>query len=93
MIDKVLQSVELLKKYDTAFEFRTTVTGNLHCVEDFRAIGSWLGPVERYFLQPFADSGDILQGSGGEYAVTDEFLQQCLNTAKEFIPNAAVRGR
>lgn len=93
MLEAVRRSVELLQSSDVPFEFRTTVTGNLHCADDFRAIGRWIGAVERYFLQPFADSGDILGGSSENYAVDDEKLQQFLAAAKEFTPNAAIRGR
>lgn len=90
---KVARSVELLKSSSVEFEFRTTVTGNLHSVEDFRAIGRWIAPVERYFLQPFADSGDILSGAGSDYVIDDEMLQQCLAAVRESVPLAAVRGR
>ena len=90
---KVARSVELLKSGRVEFEFRTTVTGNLHRVEDFRAIGRWIAPVERYFLQPFADSGDILSGTGSDYVIDDEMLQQCLAAVRESVPQAAVRGR
>ena len=93
-VDKVCESVEFLKSCAVEFEFRTTVTGNLHTVEDFAAIGKWIAPVERYFLQPFADSGDVLDGANaGMFAVSDNMLHACLEAAKEFVPNAAVRGR
>lgn len=94
VIDKVKESVELLKNGSVAFEFRTTVAGSLHTVEDFAAIGKWIAPVERYFLQPFADSGDILDRAGASgFAVSDEMLQKCLAEVQKFVPAAAIRGR
>lgn len=94
MLDAVRRSVELLKNSAVPFEFRTTVTGNLHKVEDFAAIGQWIAPVERYFLQGYVDSGDILQQSdAGTFAVSNEMLQACLAEVQKFVPKAAIRGR
>ena len=94
MLDAVRRSVELLKNSAVPFEFRTTVTGNLHKVEDFAAIGQWIAPVERYFLQGYVDSGDILQQSNAEsFAVSNEMLQACLAEVQKFVPQAAIRGR
>ena len=78
---------------DVDFEFRTTVAGTLHEVGDFAEIGKWIAPVERYFLQPFADSGDILGGDAANYAVNNEFLQACLAEVQKFVPSAVIRGR
>ena len=94
MIDKVEKSVDLLKSSAVAFEFRTTVVGNLHRMEDFAAIGQWIGPVDHYFLQGFVDSGDVLDREHAEaFAISSEFLQQCLAEVRKFVPNAAIRGR
>ena len=94
MLEAVRCSVELLKNSAVPFEFRTTVTGNLHKVEDFAAIGQWIAPVERYFLQGYVDSGDILQQSNAEsFAVSNEMLQACLAEVQKFVPQAAIRGR
>lgn len=93
VLPAVRESVEFLKQKPVEFEFRTTVAATLHEVDDFAEIGRWIAPVERYFLQPFADSGDILGGGAANYAVTDEFLQKCLQTVQQFVPQAAIRGR
>ena len=93
-VDKVCESVELLKNSSVEFEFRTTVTGNLHTVEDFESIGKWIAPAKRYFLQGFEDSGDVLdKENAGMFAVSDEMLQACLETVKKYIPGAEIRGR
>ena len=93
VLDAVKASVEFLKTSPVPFEFRTTVAATLHEVEDFTAIGQWIGPIERYFLQPFADSGDILSGNAAAYAVSDEFAQACLAAVKKLVPAALIRGR
>ena len=62
----------------------------LHEPEDFAAIGQWLTGVERYFIQGFVDSGDIL--AGGLHAAPPEKAKACLEAVRPYIPNAALRG-
>lgn len=94
MLEAVQKSVELLKNGTVPFEFRTTVTGNLHRVEDFAAIGQWIGAVEHYFLQGYVDSGDILQTQhSAMFEVSNEMLQACLAEVRKFVPAAVIRGR
>ena len=92
LLGAVEASVDLLLHGSGDFEFRTTVTGNLHKVEDFSAIGKWIRGAERYFLQPFEQSDDILVPDG-EYAVDSAMLAQALVAVREYVPNAAIRGR
>ena len=87
----VERSVEILKKSGIAYEFRTTVTGNLHEPTDFEEIGKWISGTERYYLQPFLDSGEVLKQDAG-YPVSREKLQACLETVRKYVPQAAVRG-
>ena len=87
----VERSVEILKGSGIPYEFRTTVTGNLHEPEDFTAIGKWICGTERYFLQAFLDSGEVLKADAG-YPVSREKLQACLLAVQKYIPQAAVRG-
>lgn len=93
LLEKVKESVKLLLAGGVKYEFRTTVTGNLHEIGDFEAIGSWLAGAERYFLQPFADSGAILGGNAAQFAVSDESLAEFCRTVRKFIPAAEIRGR
>jgi len=94
VVDKVCESVDLLKSRICDFEFRTTVVGNLHRPEDFARIGKWIAPAQKYFLQPYKDSGDVLDQEHAEmFAVSDAILQECLLAAREFVPQTAIRGR
>ena len=86
--------MEFLKSNAVDYEFRTTVTGNLHEVEDFTAIGKWIAPAKRYFLQAYEDSGDVLdRENAGMFAVSDDMLQASLAAVKEYVPQAEIRGR
>ena len=88
----VEKSVKKLLEGKVPYEFRTTVTGSLHSREDFYAIGKWIRGAERYFLQPFADSGDVLKNDPA-FAVSNEQMAEYLAIMKEFVPAAAIRGR
>ena len=88
----VEKSVKLLLEGHVPYEFRTTVTGNLHEKEDFISIGKWIRGAEKYFLQPFTDSGDVLVNDPS-YAVSNENMAEYLAVVKEFVPAAAIRGR
>lgn len=91
-LPQVRRSVELLKEGRVPYEFRTTVTGNLHDVADFAAIGEWIRGAEKYFLQPFLASGDIL-APDADYSVSAERVTEFLNAVRPFVPAAAVRGK
>ncbi len=89
-LDAVRESVELLKNCAIPYEFRTTVVDELHEPEDFSAIGQWLQGSPQYFLQPFCDSGDILQPN--LHATSKEKLEHCLTIVRDYIPNTTIRG-
>ena len=89
-LDAVSESVELLRRSGTEHEFRTTVVRELHSDADFRDIARWLAGEERYFLQAFKDSGDIL-GEGYSACARGE-MEHFLSIVSETIPRAAIRG-
>lgn len=90
MLDAVRESVSILMDGSLPYEFRTTVVDELHEPSDFEAIGKWLAGAQRYFLQGFVDSGDILRP--GLHAASKEKMEQCRSAAAQFIPTAQIRG-
>ena len=86
----VEESVELLKACGVEHEFRTTVVRELHSEADFADIGRWLRGEERYFLQAFKDSGDLVSGSCSP--CTREEMERFLSIVRESIPGAELRG-
>lgn len=89
-LENILQSVDYLKSGAVPYEFRTTVVREFHKREDFAAIGRWLKGAERYYLQGFVDSGDLIQS--GLRAYTKEIMEQALKIIRKNIPNAELRG-
>ncbi len=88
-IDGVAESVDYLMKGRVDFEFRTTVVNELHTEKDIKEIGEWLEGDEKFFLQSFEDSGDII-GSGYSAAAPDE-MRKYIEILKKYIPNATLR--
>lgn len=89
-IGPVRESAALLMENKVNFEFRTTVTKELHSEEDFRAIGEWLRGPEAYFLQYYADSGHVLHP--GLTAPDGERMARLCGALREYVPAARIRG-
>ena len=84
-----MESINILRKGKVPFEFRTTVVRELHTEADIAEIGEWLSGDEKFFLQTFEDSGDLI-GSG--YSAYDgEEMKHLIEILKGYVPNAALR--
>ncbi len=59
-VSPVERSIRLLKQGRVDYEFRTTLVRQFHTLEDVCAIGRWLRGAERYALQNFEDSGNLI---------------------------------
>ena len=86
----VEECARMLMDGDTDFEFRTTVVRGLHSAEDFADIAAWLPGEEKYFLQAFKDSGDVISGGCG--AFEREEMEVFRRILLPVIPNAKIRG-
>jgi pyruvate formate lyase activating enzyme len=89
-LENILQSVDFLLSGAVPYEFRTTVVRELHKREDFAAIGRWIRGAERYYLQGFVDSGDLIQP--GLRGYTKDIMEQALEIVRRNVPNAELRG-
>ena len=86
----VRESAAFLLEGTVPYEFRTTVVRELHTPRDMAEIGRWLRGAERYFLQCFTDSGDLIRE--GLTPCSREELDLLLAAVKPDIPNAELRG-
>ncbi|MBO5511096.1 MAG: anaerobic ribonucleoside-triphosphate reductase activating protein [Clostridia bacterium] len=84
------ESMDLLMEDRVPFEFRTTLVRGLHTPESIAEIGRRLAGGERFFLQTFEDSGDLIADglSGFDREETDALLAVLCN----YVPNAQIRG-
>ena len=88
-IDRIKESIEILRSSGIDFEFRTTVVRQLHTERDILGIGEWLGGKDKIFLQTFTDSGDLI--GTGYTAYSEEEMKSLLSLLQKHMPNAALR--
>ena len=86
----VEESAALLMEGRCDFEFRTTAVRELHTAEDFDDIARWLQGDEKYFLQAFKDSGDVL--SGNFSAFSRQEMEAFRERVLPCLPAAEIRG-
>ena len=86
----VEESMDLLMENRVPFEFRTTLVRGLHTPESIAEMGRRLAGGERFFLQTFEDSGDLIADglSGFDREETEALLTVLCN----YVPNAQIRG-
>ena len=87
---EVEESVDIIMNSGIPYEFRTTVVRELHTKESIEALCKWIAGAERYYLQGFIDSGDLI-GNGFSAYSADE-MGELLEIAKKYIPSAELRG-
>ena len=90
-VSLIRRSIRILKDSGVAHEFRTTVVSPLHEAGDFGRIAEQVEGSEKYFLQNFVDSGNLLDGEGLSEMPREE-LEKALENAKRIIPQAKIRG-
>jgi pyruvate formate lyase activating enzyme len=84
------ESADFLMEGRVPFEFRTTLVRGLHTIESIREMGARLAGGERFFLQTFEDSGDLI-GEGLD-AFTPTETAEILDALRIYVPNAQIRG-
>lgn len=89
-LNAVKDSISLLLSGKVSYEFRTTAVKELHTAEDFAKIGIMIQGTERYFIQSFKDSGNIL--TSGLSEPNEEDLQNYLAAVKPYVPHVMLRG-
>lgn len=89
-LEQIQRSIDFLLSGKVPYEFRTTVVRQLHQRIDFEAMGEWIQGAEKYYLQTFEDSGDLIRE--GFSAYNEDIMQQALEIIRQFVPNAELRG-
>lgn len=87
---KIQESIELLRNSGTDYEFRTTVVKGIHTEESLKGIAAILKEGDKWFLQQYVDSGDIL--GGGTDAFTPDEMRALHAALVPAFPNTALRG-
>lgn len=89
----VEESMDFLMAGHIPFEFRTTLVKGLHTPEGVAEMGRRLAGEEKFFLQTFEDSGDLIAGEGDTLSsFTPAETQELLCILRQYVPNAQIRG-
>ena len=89
-ISSVEESVDFLKEGNVPYEFRTTVTRELHTSDDMKKIGGWIQGADKYFIQPYRDSEQVL--SCGLTTPKKEESDEFKSVVSPFVTEVCVRG-
>lgn len=90
-MEKIKSSIEIIMSSSVDYEFRTTVTKELHTPEDFVEIGKLIRGAKRYYIQNFVDSGGII--SEGSSPLENQGLTALLEAISPYVPGALIRGQ
>jgi pyruvate formate lyase activating enzyme len=90
IVERVDESIKFLLSGVIPYEFRTTVVKEFHDPTDFEKIGKWIEGADKYYLQSFVDSGDLI----GEalHALPKMEMEQCMNFVRPFVKKVEIRG-
>ena len=88
-ISKIEESADILMRSGLDFEFRTTVVRELHTPSDIESIGKWLGGDEKYYLQSYLDSPDVIKNGFSAYSEAE--MRELCEILRAFIPLAQIR--
>ncbi len=88
-LEKIKQSVDMIKSSNIEHEFRTTVVKEFHKEEDLLKIVKWINPSKLY-LQQFRDSEDVIKK--GLHAYHEETLKKMYQKCLKVSANVYLRG-
>lgn len=86
----ICESVEFLKSGAVDYEFRTTVTGNLHDERSMEEMGQWLAGAKVVYLQQFVDSGDLVDPT--TTGCDADTLKRYQVILQKYVANVELRG-
>lgn len=89
-MERIEKSVDILMQKRVDFEFRTTVVKQFHTVEDMIKLSEWIKGDEKYFIQAFKNSGDLIDPNMESIEYDD--YQRFLDAIKPQLPNSSIRG-
>ena len=96
-ISRVEESIAIIMKESSDYEFRTTLVKGIHCVEDMDGMGEMIKGSKAYFLQSYKESDEIIcKVSGKTDRMFETFsnieLNEFLEKAGQYVQNVTLRG-
>ena len=88
--DKIKESIDFLLSNVISYEFRTTITKELHPLADLREMTELIKDAPLYYLQSYRYSREVVDSSLNSYS--DEELDIIIVELKKINPHVAKRG-
>ena len=89
-LDRIEESIAVLKNCGIPYEFRTTVVKGIHTVEEFEEIGRLLEGCRAYYLQAYRDNENVI--SQGYAAYPAQTMRDMAEMARKYIDKVELRG-
>ena len=89
-IEKIRESIYLIKGCGIDYEFRTTVVKELHSDENMVKLGKEIEGAKAYFLQGYQESGGVI--SPGFHSCTKMEMEKKAALVRRFVSNVQLRG-
>ena len=84
------ESVEIIKKMAPDYEFRSTIIGGIHDLEDFEKMSEQIAGAKNYFLQRYR-TGNVLDPNFQGFSPTEKSLLQMQKIAEKYVQNCQIR--
>lgn len=92
-LDRIEQSIRILKESSVSYEFRTTVVKELHTIEDMLKIADWIKGCPYYFLQQYQDNENVIGSHFHGYRKEEmEEMAEALRKVPGMTGEVALRG-
>jgi pyruvate formate lyase activating enzyme len=92
-LNKIEESIEIIKQYAPDYEFRTTLIPTLLEKEDILEIARWLKNSKRFYLQQFEQKAPLISSSMERVEpYPKEYLLETLELIKPYFKESGVRG-
>ena len=88
-IDKIKESIDIIRNSNIDHEFRTTIIKNVHSIDNILEICSYFDKKEKVFMQNFEQSENVVDKELVSF--TREELMEINEIIKEKYPNVTVR--
>ena len=93
-VDKFLKETEESKDFllegNIPYEFRTTVVRGIHTKESVLSLAKWIEGAEKYYLQQYKDSGEILNPEGLS-SFSNEEMEEFLKIVSPYTKSSFIR--
>ncbi len=93
-VDKFLKETEESKDFllegTIPYEFRTTVVRGIHTKESILSLAKWIEGAEKYYLQQYKDSGEILNPEGLS-SFSNEEMEEFLKIVSPYTKSSFIR--